>query len=685
MKTNLLLILLLFFSLTTNAQGYYSSNDFHYDLESEFGREYYSEMVPNQDSSFVLLDRTIVSYTLTKSYIFDRTYIEHKVYYIGNADDIDKINRLYLYKGSEYSDTDVTVRTIKPNGDVVEQDKSKLEEVDTDNGNSRFVILAISGIEVNGFVEVVVEKSRQSAHNRVSIDNPFPTLEAEIYIHASKLLHSNAKDRKIRFQTYGKFEQKTLQAVEDEENDYAYTKQLLQEDLVESVEEPVFVAKNIIPYSEESYSHEYGDYTRVDLVDSDYSWSEAAGGIGSNIFPYNARKNIEGRAWLSKLGIRDAEPMVALAEIERFLKEDLTETESSGEAFSMTKRIWKKRIANEEGILRMADQLLDAAEFEYLVYLCSNKEYIQIDPEFPFTRGLNDILFYFPKYDMYMMPTNGYYRTGEIPDYLASNRALVVLKIGAINSDDVVRLPTAKKEYNMDGTRSTISIDEVEEKCTVDKTKMFYGNRAIGSRGYYHFSDEDERKEYIEELLVDDLEMELSDVSVMNEALDLNFQSKDTLFYSGTLTGSQIVSSIPNGFILNPGAVMGTQISFYDTDDRKSDIYIPESKVYEHTIIVEIPAGYSVEGTNKLAFDKKFFANKRWLYGENQEDAESIDATEPMAQFVSEVVVTDTQVRIEIYEYYVEGFYPKQGIEDLQEVVNAAYEFYIAKIKLVKE
>jgi hypothetical protein len=395
---------------------------------------------------------------------------------------------------------------------------------------------------------------------------------------------------------------------------------------------------------------------------------------------------MNGRNLLRGLDLLNKPDLEQLNGIERFVKQEIKETESDDDSYSDTWRIWKSRIANETGIVKIVDQMLNAADLKYKVYLCSDKDYIQIDKDFAFTSGLDEFLFYFPELDLWMSPTNGYFYAGEIPYYLASCNALIIKdNTGEGETGKVIRLPKSAVLNNLDGTNSTITIDEVEETCSVQKTKLFYGHRASVSRGYYHFSDEEDRKEYIEELLVDDLEMELSEIEVKNESLELNFQSKDSVFYSGVLKGNDILSTIPNGFILNPGGIMGTQNSFYDSENRVADLYIPESKVYEHNIIVTIPEGYTVEGTDNLAFDHKYFAEKRWLYDETSEEVDILEEGIATAQFVSEVTVSDSQISIHIYEYYVEGFYPKEGIEEFQKVVNAAYEFFEAKIKLVKK
>ncbi|GAB5419113.1 MAG: hypothetical protein Crog4KO_06210 [Crocinitomicaceae bacterium] len=680
MKTNLLLLFVAICSLSAfgqNDYGQFDKYNFEYHLPETFDPSLYQENIENEDSSIVMLDRNILSLTMYPGGTPKRHHISHKIYYIGNESDIEKINRLYLYAGRSSNDIYVNVRTTTEDGREIMLDESKMEDVSREEGSANYKILAISGIEAHSWVEVLVIQEQRSTHKRVTVDNPFPTKLSEVYVHGSEKFGKRYPKTTFRWKSYGKY----MCAEMYEENRSIR----IENARSELVTKPLLIAKDVVPYAEENYSHEYANYTYVDLVDADYTWEDAGNGLGNQIFS-TVKYGTNGRNMLRGLDLMDKSDLEKLKGIENFVKNEIKKTASSESDYSDTWKIWKKRIGNETGIVKITEQMLNAADLKYRLYLCSDKDYIQIDESFAFTNGLQDWLFFFPELDLYMIPTNGIYFSGEIPNYLASNMALLLKNTTEIDQEErVIRLLDADPAYNVDGTRASITIDELEEKVTVEKTKMFYGDRAIRSRGYYHFSDEDERKEYINELLIDDTEMELSDVEVRNEDIALNFQSKDTIYFSGVLEGDGILSSIPNGFILNPGGIMGTQTSFYDTEDRIADIYLPESKTYEHTITINIPEGYKVEGTENLEFDEFYFASKRWLYGETEEDAKATEFGQPVAKFVSTVETNDQQIRINITEFYVEGFYPKDGLEDLQSVVNAAYEFFIAKIKLVKE
>lgn len=682
MKTNLIIITT-FCILTLSSFGQ-DSRTFAKDYKwtDTFEKEKYEPYVQHPDSSIVALDRKIAAYSLDGG-SYSRDKVEHKIYYVGNSTDIEEVNRLYLYNSND-AFLRVKVRTINAAGEVVELDESKIEDISREEGATNYKILAISGIEVKSWVEIVIVRIGISAHMRMLVDNPFPTARAEVdVINSDKLTGYYYSNRKVRIKAEGMFQQPGEEQDGDEYfSDSANDQATNNHDFDET---PIFVAENIPVYRSEYYSHEYANVSYVDIIDSDYSWDDAGGGLGRSIFSLVPRYQTNGINWLRKMEIDKAAPMDQLKSIEKFVKTEISKTESSESEFSDTRKIWKKKIANESGIILLTDQLLNATGIPYRVFLTSDKDYIQIDPDFAFTLGLSDVLFYFPNQDAYMIPTNGYYYLGEIPNYLASIRALVIKdKTKSQKQGRVIRLPDAKKENNINGTRAVITIDPIEEECTIEKTKFLFGDGAIRSRGYYHFSDAEEREDYMSSWLVGDLELELSDVRIQNESIDLNFKAEDTVYLSGTLSGGELQTSIPNGFIFNPGAVLGVQTSFYDTEERVGDVYISESKMYDHTIIVKIPEGYGVEGTEKLVFDEKFEPKTRWLYGaKKQYKEDAVDG--PIAEFVSEVNIVDSEIRIHIKEFYTEGFYPKEGVEELKNVVNAAYEFYIAKIKFVEK
>lgn len=740
--------------------GKYLDDSFKYDWTEEFNISEYEPLIEFQDSSLVIQHRYIISFALKNSYYMNRTRVEHKIYYIGNSKDIEEVNRLYLYKGDD-SDLEVKVRTITSDGKVVELDESKMEDVSTNEGSSNYTILAIPGIEEHSWVEILTIQDKQSAHTRFMVDNPFKTVSAELYFHSSPELEDRAPLREVRYKNYGNFVQylnKRKYVVEDFESEGS--------DYNES-EVMVFRAENIERSTSENYSHEYEESSYVDVVDIEYTWKEAGAGIGSNIFPNVPRYRTDGTNWLRKLEFDDASPLDQIHLIEKYVKQTITKSSSDSDDFDDTRKIWKKRLASETGINRMTMQLIDAAEIPYEVYLCSDKDYIQIDKRFPFTRGLNNVLFYFPREKVYMLPSNDYFYTNsEVPNFLAGSKGIIVRSSKESAVGDIIDLPSATLEYNVDATKSVVSIDPELEICTVEKSKLFFGDRAIVSRGYYHFSDDDERKEYMEELIKGDIQdADLGTVEAKNIEFEKNVQSSDTVVFSGKLTTPDMLSAVPNGFILNLGKVIGSQTSFYGTEDRISNIYLPESKIYSHSIDLKIPEGYTVEGVENLEFDYKFEASDHWGYnlnesrkvvdedlekkaaveadeeasetkekevkemesneetqevleekvegeddGETEEQSEITplerpDRLEPLeeksveeeeenwkiaksplqaASFKSSVTIENDVLHIDIHEFYIEGFYPKEDVEELQKVVNAAYEFYIAKIKLVE-
>jgi hypothetical protein len=151
-----------------------------------------------------------------------------------------------------------------------------------------------------------------------------------------------------------------------------------------------------------------------------------------------------------------------------------------------------------------------------------------------------------------------------------------------------------------------------------------------------------------------------------------NANSTDSLYYTATIVTEDLMSPIGNGFLLNLPKVMGNQVSFYDEGERIHSVYSRVGKVYNHTIEFVIPDGYEVQGIDNLIFDRNYYSSV---------DGES----KWISSFVSTAEIVDGVLTVKVHEFYEEGLFPKSEIDQFKSVVNAAYEFYIAQIKVVQK
>ena len=158
---------------------------------------------------------------------------------------------------------------------------------------------------------------------------------------------------------------------------------------------------------------------------------------------------------------------------------------------------------------------------------------------------------------------------------------------------------------------------------------------------------------------------------MINDDLSLNVLSSDSLHFIGELKSDEIASAIPNGYLMNLTKVIGKQTSFYEEGGRQRRVYISTSKVYEHKIQFVIPQGYTLENIKNFEFNKEYVT--------------SVDGSDKViASFKSEARIDGNMLTIDVYEFYEEGLYPKEDLDVYREVINAAYEFYISNVRLVR-
>jgi hypothetical protein len=318
--------------------------------------------------------------------------------------------------------------------------------------------------------------------------------------------------------------------------------------------------------------------------------------------------------------------------------------------------------------------LLENCKIEYKPYLVYGKDYISPTKDMPMSLGLSDFIIYFPNSDVYVMPENNYYRVGKLSKSLSGMQALFLRdNFGFLNEDYLITLPSAEKEYNVDRSINRVKYDEEEESLTIQTAKQYYGYRAIIERGALNFMDDDEKEKHIQEALLSKMEnAKLTDVKTDKTEIGYNANSTDSVYYSGTIVTDDMLSPIGNGFLLNLPKVIGNQVSFYDEGKRIHNVYSGAAKIYDHTIEFVIPDGYEVQGVDNLIFDRNYYSAVEGV-------------SNWFCSLVSSADIVDGVLSVSIHEFYEEGLFPKKEIEQYKSVVNAAYEFYIAQIKVVKK
>ncbi|MFK7784975.1 MAG: hypothetical protein AB8B56_07660 [Crocinitomicaceae bacterium] len=668
MKFNIILLILGLASFSV-AQNDLSDDElvamhdslYNYKWEETFDKTKFEPISAGDREATIVLDKTIFVHrprSTSESKPMRRKFT-HQIYQIHQESAIEKMNELYLYQGGSKV-SKVFVRTIDSEGNVVVFDESKLEDVSKNEGGSSYKILAIPGIKVGSWVEVLIHYTGFSSQSRVLTREPFDILNSEvIYITA---LPKQERDGKIDPKMTGL-------------NGYEY------------ISREIFdLGRNMITYkaenipaqmTDESYVHDFLECPRVDLTTDTYVWREMSNGIHRNYLALETILNRSGKVQklLMEIGADGGSELSKITAIEAYIKEEITRTEEEGIPFEHSQKVIKNKVANIQGIIMLYKTLFENCDIEYKPYLVYDKDYVCPEETMPMSMGLSDFIFYFPNSDVYVMPESNYYRVGKLANYLCGMPALFLRdNFGTINGDDyLITLPDAEKEYNVDRSINRVTYNEDDESLSIKTAKHYFGDRAIRERGALNFMDNTEKDEHVKDILVSKLEdATLTNVRMLKSEIGYNTNSTDSMIYTGKIVTEDMISPIGNGFLLNLPKIIGNQVSFYDEGTRVHNVYSPVAKIYDHTIEFVIPEGYEVQGVENLQFERNYHTE---IDGESKW----------ISSFVSKAEVKDGVLHVDVHEFYEEGMFPMSEIDQYRSVVNAAYEFYIAQIKVVQK
>lgn len=640
----------------------------NYSWDETFDREKYDASAFSDNEATILLDRKILVYNPNMALTRGKR-IHHQIVWIDKESSIDKMNKLYLYANESVSVKEVMVRVVSEDGAVIALDESKMEDVSLKDGNANFKIIAIPGIKVKSWVEIYIDYDGISYQNRLLHQEPFHTVRAEVIFQVTKHREGPGYPR-IRpvLRGYNGFypQIKSLKNI-DSEIAKPKKKQKYKEDYYS------FSAESISPWlGDENYSQEYQFCPRVDITLSPYQWMNISNNLYASL-NFDSPLHFSNKI-LRELGVDGDTEIEKLRRIENFIKQKITLTESNSRKYSYVSQIYTDRIANESGIIKFFIALLDDSDIDFELYYVASKDYIEPDEYMPMTIGFEDFLFYFPKSKKYIVPMDNYYRVGKIPNYLGGRKRIELINVEKPKKSSYIgTLEYSVKEDNVGRSETKISLDLEFSMFSAMKKLIYFGDAAIQSRGAMNYMDEAEKNGYVQDALVNGMkDVELFSVQIVNDDIYHNSIEEDSLIISGVIESKDLLVSIGSDYLISLTQVIGVQSSFYNESERVHKIYIENSKISEHIIEFEIPNGYILEGIDELIYNREYVIAEK-------------GQAKTVASFISTAEIVNNVLSVEVNEFYEEGFYPKEDIEEFQAVINAAYEFYNVKLKLTKK
>jgi hypothetical protein len=170
----------------------------------------------------------------------------------------------------------------------------------------------------------------------------------------------------------------------------------------------------------------------------------------------------------------------------------------------------------------------------------------------------------------------------------------------------------------------------------------------------------------VQYLIEDDLNTQIDtllDYNIIQNGMA--FAAPD-LIYTDQFLCSSLVKPANDNLILQIGMLIGNQVNIPDNELQRQtdiDIYMPYARAYYNTLTINIPTGYTLQGTEKL----------------------NTQTINPTGGFITKATLTQNQLTLTTQKYYLHNFEKANKWQYLTDFIQAAHQFNQTKILLKKQ
>ena len=580
----------------------------------------------------------------------------HRIIRVNNDDAINENNRIFVPLGSDGILKSIKARTISAEGKITNLDQSEIKEVKDENADQGYKIFAIEGATKGSEIEFqyVVTKSpgvffRNFFQFKEPVKSASYTMTLPDYL-------------EFEFKSYNGLNEVVHQHLDDEKlNVYS-----LNMENIEGLEEEEFSAHDNSRLRLETklaYNLSNGKKSKL------YTWTDASTKIFDRLYELESKevKTVEKLIKSSKVGKGNTlQEKVDI--LEEYLKDNfIPEERAMNEDLTI---INKYKYADEIGMTKLFLNCLKQLNIDAEIYLTSESSDVHFDKDFESWNYLEKYLIHIPELNRFIAPFNLELKNGVIPSSLQATEALVIkpVYIGeqAFATYSFALIPEAPAIENVHNMYLKIRLNE-----TLDAIEADFKNVISGFQGYYlkwafENLEEKDREEVLKDLvkfITEDLEIKENKISLLNNEFK-NWNKP--IITESKFTSRYFIEKAGDLIIVKVGELIGPQTEMYQEKERKTDIVNEFNRLYEREIIIDIPAGYSVQNPEDLIFD----------YEVKEKD-------KPVYYFKSSYEIKGQQLIISIDEAYEMIKFPKARFQEFRKVVNAAADWN--KVKLLFE
>jgi hypothetical protein len=597
--------------------------------------------------------------------LYDDILIEENLYYkrirLNNDNAVETFNKVYISMSNSRDIVNLKARAISKNGKIIEFNDSNNKKVDNYENYGPFTIFALEGIEVGSEVEYTYTIREPGRFNdlyfEVRVQDEFP----KRHFHYELLVPQNVH---IKTKSYN-----DLNDIIKDTSATEFNRYVLHLDGVSKFKDEDYSKGNALVKRAEIKLFELESQNKRNF----FSYNKASKTFSSRIYEGNSEKDIKKEIKEVKGLIKrekwdkindEKEKIIA---IEHYIKANLKRGRTG--QYYIHEPI-KQKMYSEQNAMRIYAKIFDLMNIEHEVVITCSRFEKQFDEDFETYSFLEASLFYFPKHDQYMAPTNDFMRFGLIPSAYAYNKGLFLkpIKAGGVRSfyPEVRDISGTNSNVNYDNMILDIEFDEDFEKVKAHVKHEANGYSAVYTRPYMAVATDEQKKEILKANLKSFAEdAEITNITTKNEEMKGYMLSKPYI-YEGDAESSVLIEQAGKKYLFKMGLVIGAQVEMYQDTARQFDVENTYNHGYKRTLNIKIPEGYKITNLGDL----------------NMDYSSSKDGKNTM-EFTSKYELNGKSLKVTCNEYYDEISVPLERYEEFRTVINAAADFN--KITLVFE
>ena len=584
-------------------------------------------------------------------------FLEHKAVWLNSDERIEEYNKVYLPYSNNSELLISKARVIKPNGDIVVLDDSKILTAKNEETQRVYKFFAFEGIEKGSIIEYyyVVKRVPEYSGKRLIFQTSYDKKEVAFDLYS-------ASNLVFQFKSFNGLPEITRDTLSEKKLHWT-----MRAAKIPGLEEESQAAYNasrafVIYKLDQNLANNSKDITSY-------------GKVSQNLYNFyygeidkKAQKKLN--KFLKEAGIKPGSVTdEMLRTLELYIKTNvyLGQGENVG---SDLESVLDQKVANSKGIMKLFISLFKTLDIKHELILTSDRQDLKFDPEFEANTFLNEFLFYFPTTDKYMAPTEFDSRYGFPPAYLTDTYGLHIKEVvlGDFKSatgkiEYIHPVPAEETEDNM-----IVDVKFNPEDLTITTIKL---DRSMS--GYYAmyiqpFINIIPEKNKIE--LLEDFAKRLDESAVIKNKEIINgdpalFGIKPLQFIID-FESEAFVEKAGNRYLFKVGNLIGRQIQMYQENERKLPLEDEFSRTYYRTINVRIPEGYRIANAEDININHSF-----------SKDGKKV------LMFNSFYEMDGDILKITADEFYKINKISNEFFEDYRTVINSAADFN--KVTLILE